>query len=159
MGALFINFFKSQSNVLPLAIDRLISPSVTVPISFLFLSITRIIWHLDLFKTAKKQCDKLVVLINSDKSIKDLKGDRRPIIKLKKRIELLKLIKSIDDIISFNEKTPMKMIKKILPDILFKGSDYKQKQVVGYDIIKKNGGTVKIINKLSNFSTTKLIKE
>ena len=115
--------------------------------------------HLDLFKTAKKQCDKLVVLINSDKSIKDLKGDRRPIIKLKKRIELLKLIKSIDDIISFNEKTPMKMIKKILPDILFKGSDYKQKQVVGYDIIKKNGGTVKIINKLSNFSTTKLIKE
>ena len=53
----------------------------------------------------------------------------------------------------------MKMIKKILPDILFKGSDYKQKQVVGYDIIKKNGGTVKIINKLSNFSTTKLIKE
>ena len=115
--------------------------------------------HLHLFRAAKKQCDKLVVLINSDKSVKDLKGDRRPRIKLEKRIELMKLITSIDDIISFDEKTPIKMIQKILPNILFKGSDYKQKEVIGYDIIKKNGGTVKIINKLSNFSTTKLIEE
>ena len=91
--------------------------------------------------------------------VKDLKGDIRPRINLKKRMELMELITSIDDIIPFDEKTPIKMIQKILPNILFKGSDYKQKEVIGYDIIKKNGGTVKIINKLSNFSTTKLIKE
>ena len=71
----------------------------------------------------------------------------------------MKLVTSIDDIISFDEKTPIKMIQKILPNILFKGSDYKQKEVVGYDIVKNHGGSVKIINRLSNYSTTKLIKE
>ena len=115
--------------------------------------------HLHLFGQAKKNCDKLIVLINSDSSIKKLKGKDRPILKLDKRIELLKMIKHIDVIQSFDEQTPESFLNKILPDILFKGSDYKAKEVVGYNLIKSNGGTVKIINKLSNFSTSKLIKK
>ena len=114
--------------------------------------------HLHLFSEAKKMCDKLVVLINSDKSIKNLKGSARPIIKLKKRTELIKMIESVDEIISFEEKTPINLISKILPNILFKGSDYKQKEVIGYDLIKKYGGNVKIIKKLSDYSSTKLIE-
>ena len=114
--------------------------------------------HLHLFSNAKQMCDKLIVLINSDKSVKDLKGDMRPKIKLEKRIELIKLVTVIDDIIPFDEKTPINLIKKIIPNILFKGSDYKKNEIIGYDFIKKNGGVVKIINKLSDFSTTKLIK-
>ena len=115
--------------------------------------------HLHLFQIAKQQCDKLIVLINSDKSVKILKGNTRPIIRLSKRLELLKIIKCIDDILPFDEKTPLNLIKKIIPNILFKGSDYKLKEVVGYKIIKNNGGKVKIINKLKNYSTTSLIKK
>ena len=112
--------------------------------------------HLHLLSEAKKNCDKLIVLLNSDKSIKMIKGKNRPILKLNKRIQILKMIKNVDVIKVFEEKTPEKIISKILPDILFKGSDYKTAQVIGYKLITNNGGKVKIINKLKNFSSTKL---
>ena len=114
--------------------------------------------HLHLIEQAKKSCDKLIVLINSDSSVKKLKGKNRPILKLKKRIKFLKMLKEVDEADFFDEKTPEKILNKILPDILFKGSDYKIKDVVGYQMIKKNGGHVKIISKLSNFSSSKLIQ-
>ena len=113
--------------------------------------------HLHLLNEAKKNCDKLIVLLNSDKSIKKIKGKSRPILKLSQRIRMLKMIKDVDDVEVFEEKTPEKIISKILPNILFKGSDYKAKELVGYDIINNNGGKIKIIKKLKNFSTSKLI--
>ena len=113
--------------------------------------------HLHLLGEAKKNCDKLIVLVNSDSSIKKIKGKNRPILELKKRIELLKMIKNVDDVQYFNENTPERSLGKILPDILFKGSDYKITEVVGRKLIKNNGGKIKIINKLKNFSSTKLI--
>ena len=113
--------------------------------------------HLQLLNEAKKNCDKLIVLLNSDSSIRKIKGKNRPIIKLDKRINLLKMIKGVDGVEVFEEKTPEKIIAKILPDILFKGSDYKAKELAGYKTIKKNGGTIKIIKKLMNFSSTQLI--
>jgi len=115
--------------------------------------------HLHLLEQAKKNCDKLIVLINSDKSIKKLKGKNRPILNLNKRIKFLRMIKDVDVVESFEDQTPQNHLTKILPDILFKGSDYKAKEVVGYKLIKSNGGTIKIINKLSNFSSSKLIKK
>lgn len=115
--------------------------------------------HLHLFNKAKGQCDKLIVLINSDNSVKKLKGKNRPILKLDKRIELIKIIKSVDEIVPFNENTPLKLIDKILPDILFKGSDYIKKNVVGYHLIENNGGKVQIIQKLKDFSTTNLVNQ
>tara|TARA_B100000945_G_scaffold319142_1_gene325701 strand:- start:1999 stop:3399 length:1401 start_codon:yes stop_codon:yes gene_type:complete len=113
--------------------------------------------HLHLLSEAKKNCDKLIVLLNSDNSIKNIKGKNRPILKLNKRIQILKMIKDVDDVEVFEQKTPDKIITKILPDILFKGSDYKAKELVGYNTIKKNGGKVTIIKKLKNFSSSKLI--
>ena len=113
--------------------------------------------HLHLLSDAKKKCDKLIVLLNSDSSIRKIKGKNRPMIKLGKRINLLKMIKGVDGVEVFEEKTPEKIITKILPDILFKGSDYKAKELAGYKTIKDNGGTVKIIKKLKNFSSTQLI--
>jgi len=113
--------------------------------------------HLHLLGEAKKNCDKLIVLVNSDSSIKKIKGKNRPILKLKKRIELLKMLKNVDDVQYFNENTPEKSLSKILPDILFKGSDYKIADVVGNKLVTNNGGKIKIIDKLKNFSSTKLI--
>ena len=115
--------------------------------------------HLHLLSEAKKNCDKLIVLLNSDSSIKKIKGKNRPMITLDKRINLMKMIKGLDGIEVFDEKTPEKIIAKILPDILFKGSDYKAKEIAGYKLIKKNGGTVKIIKKLRNFSSSQLISK
>mgnify|MGYP003759635527 FL=1 len=113
--------------------------------------------HLHLLSEAKKNCDKLIVLLNSDKSIKMIKGKNRPILKLNQRIKMLRMIKDVDDVEIFEDKTPEKIISKILPNILFKGSDYKAKELAGYNTIKKNGGMVKIIMKLKNFSSSKLI--
>ena len=113
--------------------------------------------HLHLLSEAKKNCDKLIVLLNSDQSIKKIKGKNRPILNLNKRIKILKMIKDVDVVEVFNEKTPENIISKILPDILFKGSDYKAKELAGYNTIIKNGGKVKIIMKLKNFSSSKLI--
>ena len=97
------------------------------------------------------------MLLNSDSSIKSIKGSKRPILNLNKRIEILNKIKDVDDIKVFDEKTPEKIISKIIPNILFKGSDYKAKELAGYKFIKNSGGSVKIIKKLRNFSTSKLI--
>lgn len=115
--------------------------------------------HLQLLNEAKKNCDKLIILLNSDSSIKKIKGKDRPMLKLDKRIEQLKMIKVVDGVEVFQEKTPEKIISKILPDILFKGSDYKANELAGYKLIKKNGGKVKIIKKLMNFSSSQLISK
>ena len=115
--------------------------------------------HLHLFNQAKKNCDKLIVLINSDNSVRKLKGNNRPKLDLQKRIKFLKMINGIDEVTHFNEITPKKILTKILPDILFKGSDYQKNKIVGYKQITQNGGTVKIINNLKNFSSSKLIKK
>ncbi len=113
--------------------------------------------HLHLFEKAKLNCDKLIILINSDKSIKKLKGNHRPIIKLSERKKFLKMIKCIDEVIPFDEDTPIKNLIKIEPDILFKGSDYKKAEVVGFNFLTQNKKKVKIIKKYKNFSTSKLI--
>ena len=115
--------------------------------------------HLYLFSKAKMECDKLIVLTNTDKSIRVLKGKGRPKLNIKTRIKFLKMIKDIDEVIVFNEITPIKLIKKIMPDVIFKGSDYKKKEVVGYHEIIKNGGSIKIIKNLKDFSSTKLIEK
>ncbi len=115
--------------------------------------------HLHLFKTAKKNCDKLIILINSDKSVFKLKGKGRPKLKFHTRMQFLKMIKSVDLIEKFNEITPLNRIKEIMPNIIFKGSDYKKEDVVGYKEIKKYGGKVVIIKNYKNFSSTKLIEK
>ena len=115
--------------------------------------------HVSLFKQAKKKCSKLIVAINSDKSIKNNKGPLRPKQKLNIRLQVLNSIPYIDLIIVFSEKTPIEIIKKIKPNLLVKGSDYKENQIIGAKEVKKNKGKILRANILSNFSSSNIIDE
>tara|TARA_Y100000389_G_C17432870_1_gene503783 strand:- start:254 stop:724 length:471 start_codon:yes stop_codon:yes gene_type:complete len=114
--------------------------------------------HIKIFEESKNIGDKLLVLINSDKSIKLNKGNKRPILKLKERISILNSIKYIDYLLVFNELTPEKILLKIKPDILTKGSEYKKTQIAGFKIISKNGGKIKLIKMFKKYSTTSIIR-
>ena len=113
--------------------------------------------HIHLLRKAKLLGDILIVGLNSDKSVKILKGNNRPINKELDRIKLLSSLRYIDYVTVFNEETPLNLIKQIIPNVLVKGSDYDSKNVVGAEFIIENGGTVEIIKLKKDFSTTKLI--
>ncbi len=115
--------------------------------------------HIHLLRKAKSFGDLLIVGLNSDESIKSLKGNERPINNLNERLSLLSEIPYIDLIIIFEEKTPINLIKKIKPEILVKGDDYKINDVVGGKFIKKNGGNIKLVKLLKNYSSTNIINK
>jgi D-beta-D-heptose 7-phosphate kinase / D-beta-D-heptose 1-phosphate adenosyltransferase len=108
--------------------------------------------HIDLLKFSKKLGEKLIVGINSDNSVKINKGKNRPYNNLSKRIKELKKTKLIDEIIMFDEKTPIKIIKKIKPDVIIKGNDYLFKNVIGSKLVN-----VILFKKKNQLSSTKLI--
>jgi rfaE bifunctional protein nucleotidyltransferase chain/domain len=110
--------------------------------------------HKKLINESKQYCNFLIVAINSDESVKKLKGYNRPFDNINKRIEKLKILPSVDAIISFNTETPENIISKIIPHILFKGSDYNGKYIAGSDLVIKNGGEIKFIEILKGVSTT-----
>ncbi|HCR17272.1 MAG TPA: D-glycero-beta-D-manno-heptose 1-phosphate adenylyltransferase, partial [Candidatus Latescibacteria bacterium] len=113
--------------------------------------------HLHLLSKSKILGDYLIVAVNTDVSIKRLKGKGRPINNLMIRMRMLTALKYVDFVVSFDEDTPENLYKNICPDILTKGSDYKNKKIVGEKDVLKNGGKVILINHLNGFSTTKLI--
>lgn len=114
--------------------------------------------HCKLINEAKKKCDYLIVAVNSDRSIKAIKGDERPIQNQKIRVNNLSKIKDVDALIVFSQETPIKIINDLLPDILFKGADYKYKEIVGSESVIRNGGKIELIEILEGFSTTNIIK-
>lgn len=93
--------------------------------------------HLKVFESCKKHGDVLVVAINSDSSVRRLKGPKRPILPQKERAALLAGFEVIDYVTIFNEDTPLKLIKQVQPDVLIKGGDWSKKNIVGADIAKK----------------------
>ena len=109
---------------------------------------------------ARKAVDFLIIGVNDDKSVTKLKGKGRPINILKDRMDSLNRA-TFDNafIINFSEPTPIKLIKKIKPDILIKGGDYKANEIVGSDFVKKNNGEIKIIPFVKGCSTTNIIKK
>ena len=109
--------------------------------------------HLYLLKEAKKLGNSLIVAVNSDASVKKLKGETRPIETLDIRMQKLAGLETVDYVISFSEDTPLQLIEKIKPDVLVKGGDYKIEEVVGNNITPQ---TV-IIPLLEDISTTKII--
>ena len=114
--------------------------------------------HVNYLIKSKKECDFLVLALNSDSSIRKIKGNSRPIINEKERVFILSNFPFIDMIILFNERTPIKLIKSLRPLILFKGQDYVKKEVVGYNEVKKWGGSVRLINHEEGKSTTNMIE-
>lgn len=115
--------------------------------------------HINLLKEAKKLGDRLIVAINSDESVRRLKGPERPINALDHRIKMLEALSSVDIVISFNDDTPLNLIKNIKPDFLVKGSDYTKTDVVGHEDMSLWGGEVVIINLTEGFSTTNFIEK
>ena len=115
--------------------------------------------HRHILKESKKNCDFLIVGLNSDASVKKLKGLKRPIEKQKNRLKNLESLNCVDEVIIFDELTPINLIKKIIPNILIKGSDYKDEKIIGFDFVRSHGGEIIIIDLLSGFSTTNIINE
>ena len=114
--------------------------------------------HISYLKSAKQKCDILILGLNSDESIKKLKGKNRPIVELKDRVEILSSFPFVDKIVVFEEVTPIKLIKKIKPNVIFKGKDYQKKDVVGFYESKKWHGRVILIDFIENKSTTNIIE-
>ncbi len=116
--------------------------------------------HTEYLDEARNSVDFLFVGINDDSSVKNLKGNKRPINNIKDRIEMLRRA-TLDEafIIKFSESTPINLIKTIKPDILMKGGDYKENEIIGSDFVKKNKGKVKIIPLVRGVSSSNIIKK
>jgi D-beta-D-heptose 7-phosphate kinase / D-beta-D-heptose 1-phosphate adenosyltransferase len=108
--------------------------------------------HVELLKYSKS-LGTVVVGLNSDQSVKNLKGENRPFFSQEDRKFMLESYKYVDEVIIFNEETPYNLIKRINPDIIVKGGDYKSDDVVGNDVAK-----VKIFNYIDGYSTTKILE-
>jgi D-beta-D-heptose 7-phosphate kinase/D-beta-D-heptose 1-phosphate adenosyltransferase len=115
--------------------------------------------HVKYFQWAKSQGDLLVVAVNTDASIRRLKGDKRPVINEDDRIGVLEELESIDYVIRFNDDTPIELIKTIKPDVLVKGKDYAKEQVVGWDVVEANGGKVALAPLIDGRSTSSVIQK
>ena len=115
--------------------------------------------HLDLLSNAAGFGDKLFVGLNSDTSVKKLKGDSRPIQNEKTRAQKLLELKYVNHVIIFEDLTPQKLIHAISPDVLVKGGDYKKSKIVGAKHVISCGGVVKIVPLTHGFSTTSIIEK
>ena len=113
--------------------------------------------HIDLLTKAKSKGDKLIVGLNSDRSVKQLKGNDRPIQNFEDRLIIINAINCVDMVVGFDEDTPDKIIKRLLPDVLVKGGDYSINSVVGANTVISHGGSVEIIDLIPGKSTSSLI--
>ena len=115
--------------------------------------------HAAYLNQAKSLGDKLIVGVNSDRSVRALKGESRPVNNESDRAFLIDNLKSVDYVIIFDEDTPYNLIREIQPDFLVKGGDWKEEDIVGWDIVKASGGKVLSLKFIENYSTTKTIKK
>jgi D-beta-D-heptose 7-phosphate kinase / D-beta-D-heptose 1-phosphate adenosyltransferase len=113
--------------------------------------------HVKVLTAARAACDRLIVGLNSDASVKRLKGADRPVQDQRARAEVLAALEAVDLVVIFEEDTPMKLIEQIKPSALVKGGDYTREQVVGHEIVEAHGGEVLLVEVLAGFSTTRLV--
>ena len=115
--------------------------------------------HIRYLNEAKNLGNILVVGLNSDSSVEKIKGPSRPINKFEDRALVLMALKSVDYVISFDDETPLNLIKKVMPDILVKGGDYKIKDIVGHKDVIENGGSVQSLPFHKGYSSSKFINQ
>lgn len=113
--------------------------------------------HVDYLRKARELGDVLILGLNSDSSIKNIKGENRPIVPQNERAYILANLNPVDYVTYFDEDTPENLINKIIPDVLVKGADWAIENVVGREIVEKNGGCVKTIKFVHQQSTTNII--
>lgn len=115
--------------------------------------------HVSYLSKAKSLGDILVIGLNSDGSVKKLKGKSRPIVSQKNRAILLAALEAVDFVVIFNELTSLKLIKAIKPDVLVKGGDWKKENIVGSDFVESYGGKVKSLAYIKGLSTRSIISK
>ncbi len=116
--------------------------------------------HIDYLSKAKDHGDILIVGVNTDSSAKRLgKGSNRPITDETSRSTIMAALSIVDAVVLFDEDTPYNLIKKVQPDVLVKGADYKAEDIVGYDIVMAKGGRIETIEFLEGYSTTVIEKK
>ncbi len=115
--------------------------------------------HVQYLNKAKALGDVLVVAINSDASVRKIKGDKRPINTQEDRAYILKNLKAVDAVLLFEDDTPLAVIETLLPDVLVKGADWAVEKIVGKEVVEAHGGTVQTISFLEGRSTTGTIEK
>lgn len=115
--------------------------------------------HVEYLKKAKTSGDLLIVGLNSDSSVKKLKGDKRPILPQEDRAEILASLEMVDYVCIFEEETPQKIIEALIPDVLVKGGDYTKKKIVGKKVVESHGGRVFTVKEVKGKSTKSIIKK
>jgi D-beta-D-heptose 7-phosphate kinase/D-beta-D-heptose 1-phosphate adenosyltransferase len=115
--------------------------------------------HARYLEEAKRKGDILVVGVNSDSSVRMIKGNKRPLLNQKNRMKLVAALGSVDYVVAFGEATPIKVIRELKPDVLVKGADWSKNNIVGSNFVKSYGGSVFIIKLVKDLSTTNLIKK
>ena len=115
--------------------------------------------HIKILSQAASFADVLIIGVNSDSSVKRLKGNERPVNNQQSRALILASLIMTDAVIIFDEDTPLNLIKSIMPDVLVKGADYTSATIVGADEVISNGGKVEIIPLEEGFSTTRIIEK
>lgn len=115
--------------------------------------------HVDYLEKAKALGDRLVLGLNTDNSVSRFKGPERPVQNQHSRALVMASLQFIDLVVLFDEDTPLNLISELLPDILVKGSDYLAENIVGAEVVKKNGGAVKTIDFIPGYSTSRIIEK
>jgi rfaE bifunctional protein nucleotidyltransferase chain/domain len=110
--------------------------------------------HIDYLSKAADLGNKLIIGVNTDRSVSAIKGEHRPIQDEYSRMTILAAMEFVDAVILFDEDTPINLISAVIPSVLVKGSDYKATDIVGYDVVTENGGSVETIDFLEGFSTS-----
>ena len=115
--------------------------------------------HIDYLEKAKSLGTRLIIGLNSDRSVTKLKGTGRPIYEQEARARILAALEFVDVVIMFDQETPYDLINHVKPDVLVKGNDYLAGNIVGVDIVKSNGGEVVTINLVEGYSTSAVIEK
>jgi rfaE bifunctional protein nucleotidyltransferase chain/domain len=115
--------------------------------------------HVRYLREARKTADVLVLALNSDSSVRSIKGEKRPLMNEKERAEILAALEFVDFVTIFAELTPLELINYLKPDILIKGGDWPEEKVVGREEVKKWGGRVAIIPEIEGKSTTNIVEK
>ena len=113
--------------------------------------------HIECLRKAKSFGDVLVVGLNSDSSVRKIKGDKRPILPQGDRAEILASLEMVDYVVIFREETPLNLITSLVPDVLTKGGDYKKDEIVGREIVESSGGRVILVKQIPGRSTRNII--
>ena len=114
--------------------------------------------HVHLLRAAKDCGDILIVAINSDRSVKTIKGESRPVLPETDRAELIGAMEMVDYVVLFDEPDPYDLIAALQPDVLVKGGDWSAGKIIGADIVEQNGGRVVVVPYLTGYSTTEMIE-